>query len=144
VKIEFKCKTCMSTRRREIDRLLLQGAPTAKVAKATGLSEKSIDGHRRRHLPWRPQSFRVATTISEKLEDLAFEASRLQALGECGETVRHALSALRERRAILELEARMGGNLDATHKKLLNSSREMGDVEIVFENGRPRSVEKTV
>jgi hypothetical protein len=145
VKIEWKCKTCMSTRRREIDKHLLLGMPSSKVAKASGLSEKSIDGHRRRHLPWRPQNFRVASSVGEQLEDLKFEAQRLQALGECGESVSHALAALRERRAILELEARMGGQLDATHQKLLHGAKDPAggtDYEVVFVNGRPKTVEK--
>jgi hypothetical protein len=117
--------------------------PTAKIAAAAKLTKKSVQNHRTKHLPYRPQNFRKAETVGDQLEDLRFEAQRLQALGECGINVSHAVTALRERRQILELEARMGGNLDATHKRLLNNSKDAaGDVEIVFTNGRPRAVER--
>jgi hypothetical protein len=143
VKTEWKCKTCTHAKRIEIDRHLLEGKSTSMVAKAAGLSEKSVRAHRTLHLPWRPQHFRKAESVGEQLADLRFEAQRLQALGECGVNVSHAVTALRERRQILELEARMSGSLDATHKKLINASKDPTggtDYEVVFVDGRPKTI----
>jgi hypothetical protein len=117
--------------------------PTGKIATAAKLTKKSVQNHRTKHLPYRPQNFRKAESVGQQLEDLRFEAQRLQALGECGVNVSHAVTALRERRQILELEARMSGSLDATHKKLINASKDPTggtDYEVIFVDGRPKTV----
>jgi hypothetical protein len=135
----------MHAKRLEIDRQLLHGMSTARIAKDMDLNEKSVQAHRQKHLPWRPQNFRKAESVGDRLADLRFEAERLRALGECGVAVNQALGALREERALLELQARLGGMLDATHRKLLNNSKDPAggtDYEVVFVGGRPRTVEK--
>ena len=91
----------------------------SKVAREHGLCRGTCWNHFQKHLPWRPQRRPKPITVQEQLEDLKFESRRLQALGETGENVTNALAALRERRALLELEARMAGRLDATHQRLL-------------------------
>jgi len=79
-------------------------------------------------------------TVAEQLEDLKFELYRLQILGECGELESGAIAAVNARRSLLELEARLEGKLDATHRKLLSATAPEGDYEVVFTNGRPRTV----
>jgi hypothetical protein len=45
---------------------------------------------------------------------------------------------------VLELEARMGSLLGATHRKLFPAKTELDeDMEVIFENGRPRTVTVT-
>ncbi len=137
------CKVCSHPRVKEINRLILTGVPVTKVAKAAGICRPTLWNHRTKHLPWRPAGGPKPVTVQEQLEDLKFELHRLQILGECGEPVSGAIQALNARRMVVELQARMEGRLDATHRKLMLASRPPeGDVEVVFENGRARTVEK--
>jgi hypothetical protein len=135
-----QCRVCQrGPDAREINRHLLLGTPQAKIAKAAKIPVRSLATHLHKHLPWRPANFRKAVTIGEQLEDIKFALSRLEVLG-------GAIAALRERRAVLELEARLGGQMDTTHKKLmLNNQAPDTDYEVVFVNGRPKTipVEKT-
>lgn len=137
-----QCKVCSHSRAKEINRLLLTGTPVARVAKAASMCRGTVWHHFQKHLPWRPQRRPKPVTIQEQIEDLKFELHRLQILGECGEAVGGAVTALRERRQVLELEARLEGKLDATHRKLLTASAAPGEFEVVFVDGRARTIEK--
>ncbi|SRR5216683_3962145 len=137
-----QCKVCSHSRVKEINRLLLTGTPVSRVAKAAAMCRGTVWHHFQKHLPWRPQRRPKAVTVAEKLADLEFDLARLQILGECGEPVSGAIAAVNARRALLELEARLEGKLDSTHRKLLTASAAPGDFEVVFVDGRARTIEK--
>jgi hypothetical protein len=136
------CQVCMrGPDARNINKHLLCGTPMTVLSRASKIPVEALARHLHNHLPWRKPNFRKAVTIGEQLEDIKFELSRLQILGECGDNVTGAIAALRERRSVLELEARLGGEMDTSHKKMiLNNQRPEGDFEVVFVNGRPKTV----
>lgn len=136
-----QCSICSHKEAREINRRVLTGRQIKETAKEFKINRGTLYSHMRNHLPWRSSRAKPGVTIAEKLADLEFELRRLQILGECGEKIGPAIQAVTARRNLLELEARMAGKLDATHQKLLRGSQPIeGDYEVVFENGRPRTV----
>ena len=136
------CRVCNDPRVAKINVLILRGTSIRALAKATGLQTHALRNHQHRHLPFLPKNRPKPTNAKEELAELKFELARLQALGEAGEVLPGAIAACRERRQLLELQMRSEGELDATHRKIMLNKAPMGDVEIVFEGGRPRSVEK--
>jgi hypothetical protein len=136
-----QCSACRNPRVKEINRWLLLGRTEKEAAAEFGFKPGILAWHKRKHLPWRSRRRVKVVTIQEQLEEMKFELTRLQVLGQCGESIGGAIQALRERRAVVELEARLEGRLDATHRKLMLAARPPeGDYEVIFENGRPRTV----
>jgi hypothetical protein len=140
------CSICSDPRIKEINRWLLTGRQMSVTAKEFGFNALTMAYHRRKHLPYRNSRLPKPVTVQEHLAQIQYELQRLTILGECGERGVHAACiALRERRYVLELQARMGGHLDGTHKKRFLEPREVeGEYEVVFEGGRPRTVAKKV
>jgi hypothetical protein len=137
-----QCRICSSPRKGEVNKLLLNGAPMTKVAKACGLSVQAVKNHRKRHLPWRSERRPKPVTTAEKFSELEYQLERLRFLAESGEPVGGALRVLFAQKSLLELEMRAEGRLDPMNKKKMLATAPLEDIEIVFENGRPRSIEK--
>jgi hypothetical protein len=136
-----RCMICSSVRAREVNRWLLTGRTSGEVAQEFGFNRQTVAYHKRRHLPFRSMYAKKPETIAEKLADLEYELHRLQVLGECGEKIGPAIQAATARRSLFELEARMGNLLGATHMKLFPAKTDLDeDMEVIFENGRPRTV----
>jgi hypothetical protein len=138
-----QCTICSHEKARDINRLLLTRGQVKAVALEFGLNRGTVFNHLRKHLPWRSRRHPKPATIAEKLEQLEFELRRLQVLAESGESIGAAIQALNARRAVVELEARLEGRLDATHRKLMMAARPPeGNLEVIFENGKPKTVAK--
>jgi len=136
------CSICTNERLREIDRQLLTHKQVKLVAKQFGVTWPALGRHRRLHLPWWNLRRGRPKTIREQLEYLKYELSRLQRLAECGEDIGRAIGAVTAKRQVLELEARLEGKLDATHRKLAFSNRQPeGEFEVVFQGGKAKTVE---
>jgi hypothetical protein len=136
-----QCTICSHEKARDINRLLLTRGQVRAVAVEFGLNRGTVFNHLRKHLPWRSRRRPKAVTIAEQLEELKFELHRLQILGECGEPIGGAIQALNARRAVVELQARLEGRLDATHRKLMLAARPLeGDYRVEFVGGKPRTV----
>jgi transposase-like protein len=105
------CTICADERVLEINRLLLRGGMVRATAKRFGLSEQVLGRHRRRHLRFRGAKPRLAETFEQKLAALVDDGARLQIESECGVNVKAALAVLRERRELLEMEARLAGKI---------------------------------
>jgi hypothetical protein len=126
---------------KEINRALLGGKTCRAVSREFGVSWQVIRRHRSKCLPWRSPKAKQPETVEEKMADLNLELKRLQFLAEAGESVREALAVVRQRQSLLELEARAGGLLDPTHKKLMLANKPpTGKFTAVFDGGRPRMV----
>lgn len=136
------CRICIHEKAKEINRMILgSNQPPKAIATLFKFAVWQVKDHRRKHLPWRNPKRPPAVTVDEQLTDLKLELRRLQVLAECGEHVAEALSVVRERRQMLELEMRAQGRLDATHRKLLLKDRPLeGNYKVEFVNGKPRTV----
>ena len=137
-----QCRICSSPRKGEVNKLLLNGVPMTRVAKVCGISVQAVKNHRTRHLPWRPERRPKPVTVTEKFSELEYQLERLRFLAEAGESVGGALRVLFAQKSLLELEMRVEGRLDPMNKKKMLATAPLEDIEIVFENGRPRSIEK--
>jgi hypothetical protein len=121
--------------------LLLNGTPMAMVARACKLPVATIKNHKLNHIPYRAANFPKPVTTAEKFADLEYQLARLRCLAEAGEAVGAALKVVYAQKSLLELEMRAEGRLDPTNKKKMLASPDMAsDYEVVFVNGRPKTV----
>ncbi len=135
------CLICTDERIREINREMLLGRTSRAVAEKFKLGIWITRSHRKKCLPYRKPNAKPAVTVVEQMEELKRELWRLQLLAEAGENVSQALAVVRQRQSLLELEARSLGQLDPLHKKLLLANKAPeGEYEVVFTNGRPKTV----
>jgi hypothetical protein len=135
------CSICSHVKAKEINRRLLLGQQVPEIADEFHFNRQTLRYHRRKHLPWWKHG-RPAVTMTEQLDQLNYELRRLQILAECGEEIGRAVQAVTARRQLIELQARLGGKLDATHKKLmLNSTPIEKSYRVVFEDGVPKTEE---
>ena len=136
-----QCQVCSNARAKELNRWLLTGRQVSAVAKEFGFNVQAIRWHRRNHLPYRSRWEKKPVTVSEQLEELKYQLDRLRVLAETGEPIGVAIQAVTAKRMVLELEARLEGKLDATHKKLALASRvPEGNFRVEFTNGKAKTV----
>jgi hypothetical protein len=136
-----QCRICSSQRQGQINKLLLTGTQIAEVARECGLPYQTVQNHFHKHLPWRPERRKKPETVAEKMSDLEYQYERLRLLAEAGEPVGGALRVLQAQKSLLELEMRAEGKLDPTNKKkMLAAPSADQDFEVIFTNGRPRTV----
>lgn len=140
-----QCILCRHPGKHTIEKKLLQTGQVTRVAKELQLCYGTVWNHFRNHLPYRSERKRKkfeAMSVMEKLADLSYELQRLTVLGECGESVSQAVTALRERRRLLEVEARLNGMLERRHDKLFGNQQAEGEFEVVFVDGRVQTKKK--
>ena len=120
------CTICHHHRRDAMDKLLLRGEQLAVVAHRYSVSEDALGRHKR-HMQL--VIAKAAALVEQK--DLAYgsalmaeigriraDAERLQLESERRQDVRGALRAIHERLAVVELEAKMSGQIDASQKNV--------------------------
>jgi len=129
---------------KEINVWVLTGRQIVETANEFGINRGNLYAHMRKHIPWKSDRAKKPETVEEKLMDLEYQFARLRILAESGEKVGEALRVLVGQRNLYELLLRKEGGLDAHHKKLiLNSRAPAGEFQVVFENGRPKTVPVT-
>jgi hypothetical protein len=121
-----KCSLCIHDHRQEIEQALLCGDSYRTIAQRFAVSRDAVVRHRR-HLPEALTHAREAKEIIhgdrlvDQLRDLRSEAKRLKEKAEQAGDYRTALAAVRELCRIVELIAKMTGELDShTETKILN------------------------
>ena len=113
------CTICSHPEREAIDRALVEGQSTGKLAgRYRTLDERAIRRHRSNHLPTALARAREAEEVS-RADDLLAQVRSLQdralsILGKAEDSgdLRTALGAIREARGNLELLAKLLGELD--------------------------------
>lgn len=118
------CSICTHRDAKQINNLLLEkgGRRTGVVmalAAQFGISRQSVWRHRKLHLGVGIPKARPGTTLEARCADLARDAMRLQLLAENGADIGEALRALKERRSLMTLEARLSGKLQSESAKVL-------------------------
>ena len=137
-----RCGICGHQRVREINTDLLMHRRRREISKEYEVGREMLANHARHHIPWRNPREKKPVTPAEKLVGLAFELERLQMLAECDPRfdATESIKVITARRSLLELEMRASGMLE-THQKQFNLARQpIGPHEVIFENGRARTV----
>jgi hypothetical protein len=120
------CTICTHHRRDALDKLLLRGEPLKAVARRYSVSEDALGRHRK-HMQL--LMAKAAAVVEQK--DVAYgsallaeiariraDAERLQIESERRQDVRGALRAIHERLAVVELEAKLSGQIDTSQKNV--------------------------
>jgi hypothetical protein len=115
-----ECSICTHQDREAIDEGLASGVPYSKLVAAHGITKSALSRHRQRHLSpalarlqaqARPLEEQYRSSFS-RIEDLYTRASRILDLAEGRGAASTSLAAIRELRQIVELLARVTGELD--------------------------------
>lgn len=114
-----QCSVCTHPNALDVDEALVAGETQAHVAKRYGLTAMSVSRHRRSHLSpalaavqQRRERIGTSLSTSEKVEDLYLRASAILDTAERGGQGSLALQAIRDLRGLIELLAKLTGELD--------------------------------
>ncbi len=112
------CSICRNRRRREVDRALVKGSSLREIARRFNVSRDAVFRHKRHALGSIAKARQKAevkrgASLEERLTDLAAKAQNIAAKAERGGDLRTALVGLRELTRLLELEARITGQIGA-------------------------------
>src|SRR5689334_4647648 len=117
------CTVCVHPAREEINRALITNKPYRSVAKRFGVSEPATFRHRQ-HMPTALVKAREAEEIAkadslvDELHALASKARALMAKAEESDDIKTALVGLREIARLLELRARVAGEISAAQVQI--------------------------
>jgi len=112
-----KCSICNHGRRQEIEHALLRGESNRAVAEQFTVSRGAVAGHFKHVSTALIQARKLGEiecgkSIFLQLRELKLEAQQLRARADRTGDSRTALAALREEIRLVELEARLSGQLD--------------------------------
>jgi hypothetical protein len=112
-----KCSICVHNQRPAIEGSVLAGDSYRTVAQQFSVSRDAVVRHRRHMLLAAPNSFQTehifeSGTLVEQLRSLTVEAQRLKEKAETAGDFRTALAAVRELCRIVELVAKLRGEID--------------------------------
>lgn len=121
-----RCSVCIHPDRQQIDQAIVSGNSYRTVAQQFAISRDAVVRHRR-HLsvavinPLSSGQISPPETLLAQLEELRSEAQRLKQKAEREGDYRAALAAVRELCRIVELVAKLCGQIDSrTETKILN------------------------
>jgi hypothetical protein len=120
------CTVCGSADRAYIDRALLAGEPLRNIAERVSLSVTSLFRHKSHLSETLKESHKAAEasradSLVDQLKQLTEDARRIQKKAEAANDYRSALAAVRELTRLVELAARLTGELDdRPEMKVLN------------------------
>lgn len=135
-----ECVTCAHAEREEIDRALVSGESQRSVAARFGLSKDTVRRHAAAHLSAALIELRAGRleedtrSALERAEGLFSRAERLLTAAEVDGKPSAALAAVRELRALVELLAKLRGELDERPVTVVNlaASEELRELQGVI------------
>lgn len=113
-----RCQVCIHPQVADVNDAVIAGEPHTAVAKRFGVSRFSIRRHAVRHVPVlmaeaaAAHRFTQAVTLVDRLEQLTGEAHRIKGKAEASGDLRTSLAAVRELVRVVELLARLDGEID--------------------------------
>ena len=109
-----RCKVCNHENRNDIETALLAGVPQREVATRYGLTPASVSRHKRNHMAMviREHAELTAQNLMAYVAALQRQAQALKDKAEASGDYKVALSGIRELVRIVDLMARLSGNLD--------------------------------
>jgi hypothetical protein len=120
------CSVCNDIRRDEIDRALLAGESLRDIAGRIPIAKSALHRHNKLHLPatlvkaQECEQVARADGLLEQLIELTNEARSLKQKAEAKKDYRTALAAVRELCRIVELVARINGELKDSQINVIN------------------------
>jgi hypothetical protein len=114
------CLTCQHAQHEQIDIELLAGKSTYELGRRFGLDRKALARHRDDHLPARMVKAQVKAAVRHaddlvgRIDRLIDETERLKQLAEDGGDIRGALMGVGRLTDVLELLAKVKGEIDGT------------------------------
>ena len=126
------CSVCLHLEREAIDKQLVAGLSYRNLSARYGLSSQALIRHRNEHLPetlvraYEASEAARAENLLAQLAELRADARRIGQRAEEAEDYRTALAGIRELVRILELTAKITGELDERPQVLLVQSPEWG------------------
>ena len=111
------CRVCQSDRTREIDELLVSGTPTRNIAKLFRIGASSVYRHKMTCLPKslvkaaEARTVGDANTVVTQVQALLTRAWKLCDIAEHAKDYKGAISGVRAVQSILELLAKLSGEL---------------------------------
>jgi hypothetical protein len=120
------CTACTHSERTGIDEALLGGEPLRNIAERVSVSVTSLFRHKAHLAETLKKSHEVAEvsradSLIDQLKQLAKDARRIQKKAEAANDYRGALAAVRELTRLVELAARLSGELnERPETKILN------------------------
>jgi hypothetical protein len=120
------CTICIHRNRDGMDKLLLRGEQIKSVARRYSVSEDALGRHRKHMQVVVAKAATVAeqktlsygTTLLSEIARIRADAERLQMESERRQDVRGALRAIHERLAVVELEAKLSGQIETGQKNV--------------------------
>jgi hypothetical protein len=120
------CTICTHHRRDGMDKLLLRGEQLKAVARRYSVSEDALGRHRR-HMQLviakaaavvEQKELAYGSSLLAEIGRIRADAERLQIESERRQDVRGALRAIHERLAVVELEAKLSGQIETGQKNV--------------------------
>lgn len=120
------CSVCSHPSRDEVDAALVEGDSFRNVAKRFGTSSSAMFRHQESHVSARLLKAQEIAEVSgadhlvEQVEDLKRKARQILQKAEAGGDLRTALAGVRELSRLIELIAKLTGELKTTQVNILN------------------------
>ena len=120
------CSICGHPAREQIDAELLEGKPFRELANRFGTSSAALFRHRQTHIQDRLQKLHdveeisKAKTLLEQIDELKVKARQILDAAERDGDFKTALSGVRELSRLIELVAKLTGELRAAQINILN------------------------
>jgi len=120
------CTICTHHRRDAMDKLLLRGEQLNSVARRFSVSEDAVGRHKR-HMQLviakaaalvEQKDVAYGSALMAEIGRIRADAERLQLESERRQDLRGALRAIHERLAVVELEAKLNGQIDTSQKNV--------------------------
>jgi hypothetical protein len=120
------CTICTHHRRDGMDKLLLRGEQVTLVARRYGVSDDALGRHKK-HMQMviakvaalaEQKDVAYGSALMAEISRIRADAERLQLESERRQDVRAALRAIHERLAVVELEAKLSGQIDTSQKNV--------------------------
>jgi hypothetical protein len=120
------CSICAHHRRDSMDKLLLRGEQLKAVARRYSVSEDALGRHKR-HMQLviakaaalvDQKDVAYGSALMAEIARIRADAERLQIESERRQDVRGALRAIHERLAVVELEAKLSGQINTSQKNV--------------------------
>ena len=113
-----KCLVCIQPEKQKIDEALIRGEPLRDIARRYNIDKSALSRHKKNHLPTLLTKAEEAKEVSradsliDEIQRLRLEAARISQKAEQKGDYRTALAGIRELTRIVELLARLQGDLN--------------------------------